>query len=75
MPGGCLRDNLWIRSVPSEYSPVQIAAYLTRIGWGTQAALSEQDIQAGRFPRSVETLGRVVLGHLKVFPWDNTGMH
>ena len=75
MPGGYLRDNLWIRSVPSDYSPAQIAAYLERIGWDTQATPSEQDLQAGRFPRSVETLGQVVLGHLLAFPWDNTGMH
>ncbi|TEB30744.1 cysteine proteinase [Coprinellus micaceus] len=75
MPGGYLRDNLWIRSMPSDYSPAQITAYLERIGWDTQATPSEQGIQTARFPRSVETLGRVVLGHLKAFPWDNTGMH
>ncbi|KAJ3531948.1 hypothetical protein NMY22_g7948 [Coprinellus aureogranulatus] len=73
MPVGYLRDNLWIREVPSEYTTAQIRAYLEKVG--CESHLTEEDIQAKRFPRSPETLAQVVLRHLLTFPWDNTAMH
>lgn len=73
MSGGFLRDKLWIRLIPSSYTPAQVLAYLEKIGW--DAGLSEDDIQAKRFPRGPDALAKLILLHLLTFPWDNTAMH
>lgn len=73
MTGGYLQDHLWIRPIPSRYTPEQVALYLTTVGWKNLP--SEDELSAGRLERSVETLEQIMLRHLLTFPWENTGMH
>jgi hypothetical protein len=73
MPGGYLQDKLWIKQVPSFYTPAQIREYLSVIAFDPLPG--ENEIEKKEFKRSVESLERIVRGHLTTFPWENTGMH
>ncbi|KAF6760664.1 arylamine N-acetyltransferase 1 [Ephemerocybe angulata] len=69
MRGGYLRDKLWIRPVPSVYSPEQIRLYLSKVGW------KDVPEDVTRIPRSIELVEKLIRHHLLTFPWDNVGMH
>ncbi|KXN92043.1 Arylamine N-acetyltransferase 2 [Leucoagaricus sp. SymC.cos] len=70
---GTLHDGLFIKSVPSIFSPGQVSQYLTAIGY--EPSYDEQAIASGAFPVNPETLERLMRLHLLSFPFENTQMH
>jgi hypothetical protein len=73
--GGYLLNRLKIKTVPSYYSPAQVALYLERIGFSSSCPVSEDEIVNGKFKPSLEALEQIVRGHLLHVPWENTAMH
>ncbi|KAJ2916643.1 hypothetical protein MD484_g3770, partial [Candolleomyces efflorescens] len=73
MPGGHLENRLWIRQVPSFYSPAQVREYLSVVRFDPLP--EESEIQEKKFERSVESLERLMRAHLTTFPWENTALH
>ncbi|KAF8623248.1 hypothetical protein AX17_007494 [Amanita inopinata Kibby_2008] len=72
---GTLRDGLYIKKVPSPYSPSQLTQYLIRIGFTPEEHVNEQLIRDGKFPATLENLERIIRLHLLAFPFENTAMH
>jgi hypothetical protein len=70
---GTLHDDLWIKKVPSKYTPDQVARYLLAIGYNTH--FDAAAISSGAFPINLENLERLMLLHLLTFPFENTPMH
>jgi len=70
---GYLRDNLWIKPTPSAYTPSEIRQYLLAMGYSPLP--TEEEIAAGRFPRSVETLEAVMQTMVFGVPFENTSIH
>ena len=66
-----LRGGLWIKQVSSYYTPAQVAAWLSCIGF--EPAYSEEE--TGSFDASLENLCTIVRLHLIAFPFENTAMH
>ena len=73
MPAGYLQNNLWIKDVPSAYTPSQIIQYLSATGYSSIP--TEDDINSKRFPRSLETLEAVMLTMALGVPFENTAIH
>ncbi|KAJ2932443.1 hypothetical protein H1R20_g4671, partial [Candolleomyces eurysporus] len=73
MSGGHLQDQLWIRQVPSFYSPAQVREYLSAARFDPLP--EENEIEEKKFVRSLESLEKIVRAHLTTFPWENTAMH
>lgn len=71
---GTLRDGLHIKTVPSCYSPAQVAQYLARIGY-TPTEHTDRLIANGGFPTTLENIERLIRLHLLTFPFENTAMH
>ncbi|KAF6742559.1 arylamine N-acetyltransferase 1 [Ephemerocybe angulata] len=75
MPG-YLQDQLWIRTIPSQYTPKQVSQYIATIGVLPESHFTtEVNIADGKFPRGLETLSAIVKQHLITFPFENTAMH
>ncbi|KAF8623251.1 hypothetical protein AX17_007497 [Amanita inopinata Kibby_2008] len=72
---GTLRDGLYIKKVPSPYSPSQLTHYLNRIGFTPEEHVNEQLIRDGKFPATLDSLERIIRLHLLVFAFENTAMH
>ncbi|KAF5354216.1 hypothetical protein D9756_006927 [Leucocoprinus leucothites] len=70
---GTLRDGVWIKRVPSRFTPNQLADYLSAIGY--DPLYDTESISSGAFPINPETLERLVRLHLLTFPFENTSMH
>lgn len=70
---GTLRDGLWIKKVPSKYTPEQVAKYLSVVGY--EPSYDAEAISSGKFPTNLETLARVTRLHMLTFPFENTAMH
>lgn len=62
--------------MPSVYTAKQVAEYLDVIGvFPSSQYTPEASIAHGKFPRGLETLSKIVKGHLVAFPFENTAMH
>jgi hypothetical protein len=70
---GTLDNGLWIKHVPSEYSPDQIAQYLSAIDY--EPLYNAGAILSGHFPTNVNSLTRLMRLHMLAFPFENTSMH
>jgi hypothetical protein len=76
---GRLEDAAYIRAVRSPYSPMQVRAYMEKIGWDgvTPAWSSESDLDSGRVPfdASLDNLARLMFLHTLAFPQDTSDLH
>ncbi|PFH49730.1 hypothetical protein AMATHDRAFT_194465 [Amanita thiersii Skay4041] len=72
---GTLQGGLYIKKVPSSYSPAQITQYLSRIGFSPTEYVQESLIANNMFPSTLENLERIVRLHLCSFAFENTAMH
>ncbi|KAF8630321.1 hypothetical protein AX15_002994 [Amanita polypyramis BW_CC] len=72
---GTLRDGLYIKAVPSYYSPEQVAQYLTRVGYTPVEHTDEQLLANNNFPTTLENIERLIRLHVLTFPFENTAMH
>ena len=72
MPG-TLRDGLYIKSMPSPYTPYQISQWLCCIGFPTKC--TEADISSSKFAATLDNLEVLMRLHLLAFPFENTSMH
>ncbi|KAK7455246.1 hypothetical protein VKT23_011118 [Stygiomarasmius scandens] len=69
---GRLRDGLWIKRIPSVYSPTQIVQWLSKIDY-PKKDLSEDDVST--FETSLENLCLLIRLQVVRFPFENTPMH
>lgn len=70
-PGAKLRGDLWIKRVPSVYTPDQISNWLKRIGFPGAAS----DDTVTNFEASLDNLSILLRLHLIAFAFENTPMH
>ncbi|KAF9044212.1 arylamine N-acetyltransferase 2 [Panaeolus papilionaceus] len=70
---GSLKDNLRIKKMRSYYTPSQAVQWLARIG--LDLGITQDDLEAGTVPTSLETLRDIVRRSLLTFPFENTDMH
>ncbi|KAF5371107.1 hypothetical protein D9758_004100 [Tetrapyrgos nigripes] len=68
---GQLRDGLWIKHVPSVYTPLQVCQWLSRIRY--PKVFSEKSLST--FPTDLDNLRLLVRLQLVTFPFENTEMH
>lgn len=70
---GTLRDDQWIKPVPSRYTSAQVAQYLSAVGY--DPLYDKEAISSGGFPVTPDSLERLMRLHLITFPFENTSMH
>ncbi|THU81411.1 cysteine proteinase [Dendrothele bispora CBS 962.96] len=68
---GRLRDGLWIKQLPSGYTPTQIVRWLSKIAF--PKPISEEDIPT--FETNLENLCILMRLQMVTFPFENTPMH
>jgi hypothetical protein len=70
---GTLQDGLWIKQVPSVFSPQQVAEYLSVIEY--EPIYDAESVASGKFPVNLDSLTRLTRLHMLAFPFDNSSMH
>ncbi|KAL0961268.1 hypothetical protein HGRIS_006231 [Hohenbuehelia grisea] len=70
---GILRSGALIKKRPSCYSTSQVRRWLQAIGF--PGNWTEDDIDNGRFPTTLENLERILLHQLVTFAYENIPMH
>jgi hypothetical protein len=70
---GTLHSGLWIKKVPSVYTPGQVSQYLSAVRY--DPVYNAEAIGSAAFPLNRDSLERLMRHHLLTFPFENTGMH